>query len=172
MQVLYHYDVNPHVDPDWVHGYVAEELHFPALEAFTHHLINGVLARRGELDRLIAESAQNWRLERMSAVDRNVLRVALFEMRFLGRDAGATNSSDEAVVEPTPPKVAIDEAVEISRRFSGSESASFVNGILDRLLRGSQGSEPPTEAGASDADAKPAEESTTNEPAPEGLPPN
>lgn len=87
---------------------------------FTEELIRGVELSLSDLDRRIQKYAQNWDVKRMGAVDRNVMRVALYEM--LNRD-------------DIPPVVSIDEAVEIAKVFSSNESGKFVNGILDRALQ-------------------------------------
>jgi N utilization substance protein B len=87
---------------------------------FARRLADGVAAARGEIDALLEEAIDNWRLERLGAVDRNVLRLAVFE--FLHE------------VE-TPRVVVIDEAIEVAKRFGGEESGQFVNGILDALRR-------------------------------------
>jgi N utilization substance protein B len=87
---------------------------------FADRLVRGVAERRADLDRRITAAAANWRLERMAVVDRNVLRLAVFELL---ADPG------------TPAAVVIDEAVEIGRKFGGSDSASFINGVLDAVRR-------------------------------------
>jgi N utilization substance protein B len=84
---------------------------------FTARLVRGTLADREQIDRRVAEAAKNWRLERMPAVDRNVLRIAVYEL----------------VSADSPPPVVIDEAIEVARRFGGEESAGFVNGVLDEI---------------------------------------
>lgn len=89
-----------------------------ALRMFAEPLIRGVLEKRDEVDEKITKYAQNWTLQRMAAVDRNVLRLAVYEM--LHR-------------EDIPPVVSINEAVDIVKRFSTDDSGKFVNGILDRL---------------------------------------
>jgi len=76
------------------------------------------VAEVGELDRRIREHAEHWRLERMAAVDRNLLRLALFELLHYPE---------------TPPAVVINEALEIARRFSDKDSVDFVNGVLDAI---------------------------------------
>ena len=87
--------------------------------AFAEELVRGVAAERESLDAHIGRCARNWRVERMAAVDRNVLRLATFE---LGRgDAPAT--------------VIIDQAIELARRFGADPSPSFVNGVLDAVAR-------------------------------------
>jgi N utilization substance protein B len=89
-----------------------------ALRAFADPLIRGVLEKRADLDDRIQARATNWSLQRMAAVDRNILRLALFEM--LHR-------------EDIPPVVSINEAVDIAKRYSTAESGKFVNGILDKI---------------------------------------
>ncbi len=90
----------------------------PEAHAFAEKLVKGVREHQTELDALIQKASKNWRLERMARVDRNLLRLALYELKH--------NSDD------VPAKVAINEAIEIAKRFGTSESSAFVNGILDR----------------------------------------
>ena len=92
----------------------------PKDKAFTEELIRGVEDHRTELDRKIQQYAENWDVKRMGAVDRNIIRLALYEM--LHRP-------------DVPPVVSINEGVEIAKEFSGLESGKFVNGILDRACR-------------------------------------
>ena len=92
----------------------------PPTRAFAERLVQGVVQERPRLDRAIAEHARNWRLERMAVVDRNVLRLAAWELLF----------------DPdTPAPVVIDEAVEVARRFGSEQSSAFINGILDAVRR-------------------------------------
>lgn len=86
--------------------------------SYGRQLIQGICLYIDEIDALLAEHSHNWRVERMSLVDRNILRIAVFELRF----------SDEA-----PAQVAINEALEIAKRYSVEESVSFINGILDAV---------------------------------------
>lgn len=87
---------------------------------FTMRLVAGTLANREALDTIITKQADNWRLSRMPIVDRNILRLALFEL----------------LHEPeTPRPVVIDEALEIAKRFSTPRSSQFINGILDGVLK-------------------------------------
>jgi N utilization substance protein B len=88
-------------------------------DAFLEQLVNGTVAKIVEIDEQITRHAEHWRLERMPAVDRNILRLAVFEL--LHTD--------------TPAPVLIDEAIELARRFSGGESVHFVNGVLDAVRR-------------------------------------
>ena len=85
---------------------------------FAEELVRGVIERRAEIDEKIAKYTEHWDLPRIAAVDRNILRLAMYEMLF--RD-------------DIPPVVSINEAVDIAKKFSTRESGAFVNGILDRL---------------------------------------
>lgn len=90
------------------------------IRAFAERLVSGVCGERARLDAVIAGSAENWRIERMPVVDRNVLRISIYEMLF----------------EPeTPPLVSIDEAIEVAKRFGTGESGGFINGVLDDVRR-------------------------------------
>jgi N utilization substance protein B len=88
-------------------------------DEFMETLVRGASEQAPEIDRQIAEKSENWRLERMPAVDRNILRLAVYEMTGVG----------------TPAPVVIDEALELARQFSGDESVSFINGVLDAVHR-------------------------------------
>jgi len=88
-------------------------------DAFMEQLVRGAAAGASEIDARIAAKSAHWRLERMPAVDRNLLRLAVYEM-------SATD---------TPAAVVIDEALELARQFSGDDSVGFVNGVLDAIHR-------------------------------------
>ena len=94
-------------------------------DAYALTLVEGVRTQRGEIDALLGAKSIGWPVARMSPVDRNVLRVGVFEL--LGGDV--------------PVAVAIDEAVEVARHFSGEEAARFVNGVLAAVLADHQGSD-------------------------------
>ncbi|MHB2025323.1 MAG: transcription antitermination factor NusB [Elusimicrobiota bacterium] len=94
---------------------------------FARLLIEGTQSKIKEIDSAIEKRAVDWRLERMAAVDRNILRIAAYELLF---------SPD------VPPKAAIDEALEITRKFSTAESTRFINGILDKIAREGRASDP------------------------------
>lgn len=91
-------------------------------DEFMETLVRGASAKSSEIDQRITEKSDNWRLERMPAVDRNILRLAVYEMSEL----------------QTPAPVVIDEALELARQFSGDESVSFINGVLDAVHRGAR----------------------------------
>jgi N utilization substance protein B len=137
LQVLYAIDLARRRSPE-ESGPAAEEAfedaaaHFELLEgarAFAKELVTGVASRREELDRELAEHAAHWRVERMAAVDRNVLRLAVYEL----------------LHSDTPTEVVIDEAVELARRFGGEASPAFVNGVLDAIHRALRGGAQPGE---------------------------
>ena len=115
--------------------YLVDVAHTPAAEAFAivnrrgdkheeknldfaRSLLDGAIAKLGEIDAHIAATAENWPIKRMAAVDRNVLRLAAFELAY-ERD--------------TPVGVVIDEAIEIVRKYSTEDATKFINGILDKL---------------------------------------
>lgn len=83
-------------------------------------LVEGICARRDHVDGRIAAASENWRMERMTPVDRNLLRIGAYELEF---------------VDDVPRAVAIDEAVEIAKRFGTEESSKFVNGVLERIAK-------------------------------------
>ena len=81
-------------------------------------LVLGVLEHFPQLDRLIEQYSENWRLDRINMIDRNILRIALFELLYC---------------EEIPPKVTMNEAIDLGKRFGSEDSGSFINGILDRV---------------------------------------
>ena len=117
-QVLYQDDLNPTTDPVDRADFLEQRLRLPEMVEFAAELVAGVRRHRDELDRTIAQTAINWSLDRMSPTDRNVLRLGAYEILHCD----------------TPDRVAIDEAIELAKRFGTAQSAAFVNGILDRLI--------------------------------------
>ena len=139
--MLFAADINGATRADeLVRAYWAElgeaELDEPARE-FATRLALGALSRIPELDERIRSRAEHWRIERMAVVDRNVLRLAVYEFSH----------------EPTPRTVAINEALEIARRFSTYEATQFINGILDAIKRDLDQEQPQTEVVNEDAAA-------------------
>jgi N utilization substance protein B len=119
LQALYRAELTEDSSPEAMEGLWQ---HFEApidARGFAIEIVHGVLADRERIDRLLAEAAEHWRLARFSRVDLNILRIATFEM--LQRDPRV------------PTSVAIDEAIEIARRYGGEESSQFVNGVLDQI---------------------------------------
>ncbi len=118
LQVLYQDDLNPQHSPAEADLFVLRRLRAPELVEFARSLISGVRQNREELDTRLAQTAEHWSLGRMAATDRNVLRIGAYEILHFD----------------TPDRVAINEAVELAKRYGSKHSAQFVNGILDRLL--------------------------------------
>ena len=124
MQVLYQWDVTRQPVEGAIASfydtlYSEENPHKPARDEFMEELAKGASAMAPDLDRRIEKKSEHWKLDRMPAVDRNILRLAVFEM----------------TKNATPPAVVIDEALELARQFSGEESVGFINGVLDAVHR-------------------------------------
>jgi N utilization substance protein B len=121
LQILFLWDARRPQVSDAVNQYYdslyAEEK--PERDPFVDELVRGTVEHIRDIDAKISRHAQHWRMERMPAVDRNVLRLAVYEMTHGG----------------APPPVAIDEALELARKFSNEESVQFVNGVLDAVRR-------------------------------------
>jgi N utilization substance protein B len=117
-QLLFLEDMNPHNPEEWTSEFLSEQLpdHDEILK-FARQLKSGVQENQPELDEKIGQISKNWTLARMSVTDRNVLRLALYEMLYI----------------KTPKPVVINEAIELAKKFGSAESAAFVNGILDQF---------------------------------------
>lgn len=89
------------------------------LVAFAGELLAGVRANRDKIDKMIGEYAVNWSVKRMSTIDRNILRLATYELMY----------------SEVPDRVAVNEAIELAKRYGQHNSSSFVNGIMDRAIR-------------------------------------
>jgi N utilization substance protein B len=118
LQLLFQRDLNKRIDRAVLERFVRDRLRDDTLVPFCLGLYDGVVAQQADIDRRLSEAAENWRLVRMAAVDRNVLRLGSYEL---------LHTPD------TPPNVALDEAIELARRYGSADSPSFVNGVLDRL---------------------------------------
>ena len=92
------------------------------IKEYATELVKGVWENHGEIDQIIQAHSQNWKVARMALVDKNILRIAVFELKFHAADV--------------PRNVVFDEAIEIGKRFGSQESSSFINGILDNIVRG------------------------------------
>ena len=120
LQLLFHWDLNVQ------QPVVGTELEMfwefrpalPGVRTFATNLLNGVVAHQPTIDEKISKYTANYELRRISAVDRNILRMAIYEMFF---------------AEDVPPIVAINEAIDIAKKFGTEESGKFVNGVLDRV---------------------------------------
>jgi N utilization substance protein B len=118
LQLLFQRDLNPGVDRASIERFAQNRLREAAQIPFCLSLFDGITAHLAEIDAQLAAAAENWRLPRMAAVDRNVLRMGAYEMMY---------------TPETPSSVVINEAIELARRFGSADSPAFVNGVLDRL---------------------------------------
>jgi len=121
LQILYQIDVSHLPQQEAVHNFwesYSEENVAEEIKTFSSELVAGVRENLEAIDKKIIQYATNWRLERMAFVDRNILRLGSYELMFR---------------EDIPPKVSINEAVELAKKFSGPEAGKFVNGILDKI---------------------------------------
>ena len=117
LQMLYQWDVGREPVESVVESSSELQSAGDAAREFASRLVEGTVDRVEEIDRILIETSEHWRLGRMSTVDRNVLRLAVYEL----------------LTKETPPGVVINEALEVAKRFSSPESAAFVNGVLDAV---------------------------------------
>ena len=128
LQVLYQWDLLGHSIDTTIESYYEclsspEEARAPTADPFMGELVRGVVGSVREIDASIGRHSAHWRIERMPAVDRNILRLAIFEMT--------------AAISPAA--IAIDEALKLAKRFSGEESIPFINGVLDAVRKEREG---------------------------------
>jgi len=118
LQILFQYDI--HGKPGvWLDEFWNQCKADDDVKAFAERLVEGVLAKKKDLDSLIGKYATNWKISRMQIVDRNILRLGAYELLWL---------------DEVPAKVTVNEAIELARDFGDDEAAKFVNGILDKIL--------------------------------------
>jgi N utilization substance protein B len=156
LQVLYQVEQNPGISADEIRRFIERRLLADRkLGDFTEALVAGVKEHQTQIDAMISQVAENWRLDRMAAIDRNILRLGAYEMLFC---------------PDVPAKVAINEALELAKRYSTAQSSRFVNGILDRVFQW-QAQEPQRERDQETAGA-PGVPPTTQESSPIEPPPD
>ena len=124
LQVLFEWDIRGGpIDSAILHFYDTlyseENENQPKPDRFMEELVRGTVASSSQIDKQIEEKSQHWRLERMPVVDRTIIRLAIYEMS----------------MNAIPAAIVIDEALDLARQFSGDESISFINGILDAVHR-------------------------------------
>jgi N utilization substance protein B len=120
LQLLFQRDMNPGVPRDAVERFIRERLRDDTeLVPFASALFDGTVSHLTEIDVKLTAAAENWRLARMTLVDRNVLRLGAYELLFTAAE--------------TPAAVALDEAIELARRYGSQDSPAFVNGVLDKI---------------------------------------
>lgn len=134
LQLLCQRDANPGVPRPAVEEFVRGRLRGDDLRSFALALYDGVCTRQPAIDGRLTVAADNWRLVRMAAVDRNVLRLGAYELVYAGGE--------------TPAEAALDEAIELAKRYGSKETPAFVNGVLDKVLRVWSAEAKPAPAGA------------------------
>lgn len=118
LQLLYQYEINPDDIEKTFQIFWESNEAAPDVREFAERLVRGTLSNLKQIDQIVMKYAENWQLHRMAAVDRNILRFAAYEIIFC---------------EDVPPKVTINEAVNIAKKFSQEDSGKFVNGVLDKI---------------------------------------
>jgi N utilization substance protein B len=118
LQVLFQREFTAQIDFDQFMNMLDEPVE-KEIREYTHKIVDGLTENKEAVDRLIQAASRHWKMERMSVVDRTILRIATYEIRWL----------------KLPPKVAIDEAVEIAKKYGSTDSSAFVNGILDQISK-------------------------------------
>ncbi len=134
LQLLFQLDLSPGSVEEAVQTLFAGKKVKPSIVAFAGSLVRGAMDRRPWIDGILGTISHHWRVSRMAAVDRNILRLALYEMFF---------------ERSTPPIVVINEAIEIAKKFGNDDSGPFINGILDAVrIRMDRGEIAPPQAGS------------------------
>ena len=118
MQALFYMDMRSNVSVEMLEHFCGNFSPSKKTQPFFLKLVNGVLGAIDELDTLIERFSKNWDINRMSGVDRNVMRIAVFELLYC---------------DDIPPKVSINEAVDVGKKFGSEESGAFINGIMDSI---------------------------------------
>ncbi len=120
LQILYQYEMNPEPMPEILKFFWSQQDEGFAddVRVFAEKLALGVMENLQEIDKVVEKYADNWELSRMAMIDRNVMRLATYELLYLA---------------DVPPKVTLNEAVNLAKKFSQEESGKFVNGILDKI---------------------------------------
>lgn len=118
MQALFYMDIRKDASEETLEYFCGCFCPSKRSRPFFKKLVNGVLGTKGQIDALVERYSQNWNISRMSCVDRNVMRIAVYEMLYC---------------DDIPPKVSINEAVDIGKKFGTQESGAFINGIMDSI---------------------------------------
>lgn len=120
LQILFQIEFAPQIEYAEFLEVFEQSLPSEAID-YADLLINGVKSNKSAIDQLIQSSSQHWKVERMALVDRNIIRMSIFEMKFMS--------------EPLKPSIAINEAVELAKKYGSTESGAFVNGLLDQVSK-------------------------------------
>ena len=120
LQILFQLEFSPDRLEEILQDYWSTQPVKAEIKEYATWLVEGIRQHRTEIDQTIEKASEHWRLDRMAMVDRNILRMAVFELIF---------------EKTLPPPIIIDEAIEVARKYSGQEAAIFVNGILDGIYK-------------------------------------
>ena len=118
MQALFYMDMQKNASEEMLDSFCGCFCNSKKSRPFLIKLVNGVIGKKGQIDGLVERFSQNWKISRMSCVDRNVMRIAVYEMLYC---------------DDIPAKVSINEAVDIGKKFGTQESGAFINGIMDSI---------------------------------------
>lgn len=120
LQTLYEWDFRPESDVDGLVTQNVDNFNEPVDDDFISRVVHGVIDRVSELDTIIARAAPEWPVEQIAAIDKTILRISIYELHY---------------ETETPPRVIINEAVELAKSFGGDNSSKFINGVLGTLYR-------------------------------------
>ena len=118
MQALFYMDMQKYASEEMLEYFCGCFCNSKKSRPFLIKLVNGVIDEKDQIDALVERFSQNWKIHRMSCVDRNVMRIAVYELLYC---------------DDIPPKVSINEAVDIGKKFGSQESGAFINGIMDSI---------------------------------------
>jgi len=120
LQTLYEWDLRPDAKTDELIRLNVDNFNEPVDQGFIERVVHGIIQHHEEIDQVIAKSAPDWPVEQIASIDKTVLRIAIYELNY---------------EQETPPRVVINEAVELSKAFGGDNSSKFINGVLGTLYR-------------------------------------
>ncbi len=120
LKILYQIEISKVSAQEALSDYFSQNKVPPSHQEFAEFLVRGIISRLPDLDKVISKYAKNWELHRIAVIDRNILRMGIFELLY---------------TEDIPPKVSINEAVELAKIFGDVDSPKFVNGILDSVYK-------------------------------------
>jgi N utilization substance protein B len=127
LKILYAMDITKEAPETCIgNHWSSQEAEEPEVKSYAEEIVRGYAANMAEIDRTISKYTTNWELDRMAVIDRNILRAAAYELLFAG---------------DIPPKVAINEAIDLAKKFGDKDSGSFVNGVLDKIKKVKEGLE-------------------------------
>ncbi len=118
LKFLYQVDLRGAEQLAEIEPFLEEETDDPEVMVFARQLVHGTHARFADIDERLQGVTKNWDIQRMATIDRNILRIAVYEMLW---------------IKDIPPKVSINEAIELGKRYSTNNSGAFINGLLDRI---------------------------------------